>query len=269
MSLFAKATLALALALPAFSGPAAAQRLPVEAGKWNVDYGDIRCSLSRRLGGPQSPVLILSSYLGRDEPEIILMRDGSEELPDMPNSVEVVLAPSNHVARGEPRERRVQGGRILSIRELGEGFVDRFAASQSVRFQARGRPLFELAIPQATAAVAALKACNEDLLRSWGVDTTIPVTRRPRHLSGSIDYPDYPTEAIRRNEQGTVVARFIVGVDGRVQNCAIAVSSSHPSLDIPTCELIVERYRYEPAVGEQGQPVAGLAVHTVRWVLGD
>lgn len=269
MALYRHIILSLALVITAFPAPVAAQRMQPGPGRWNIDYGELRCSLSRRLGGPQSPILILTSYLGRDEPEFILMRDGAEELPDLPDRVEVVLTPSNHVARGVPRARRVLGGRILSIQELGEGFVDRFAASQTVRFQTRGRTLVDMAIPQATTAVAALKTCNEDLLRSWGVDTSIPLSRRPRYRSGSIRHSDYPAEAIRRNQQGVVVARIMVGADGRAQNCATAASSTFPVLDLHTCALITDRFRFEPAQDEQGRPVSGLYVQTVRWIMPD
>ena len=269
MSLFGKAVLSLALALPALPAPVAAQRLPVEVGRWNLDYGNVRCSLSRRLGGPQSPILTLSSYLGRDEPEIILMRDGSEELPDLRGAVEVVLGPDNHVARGVPRSRQVQGGRIITVQELEEGFIDRFAASRSVRFQSRGRQVFELPIPGATAAVAALRACNEELLQSWGVDTSVEVSRRPRILRGSITNADYPNESIRAGEQGAVVTRFLVGTDGRASNCGIAVSSGSRRLDGHTCALLVERMRFEPARDAQDRPVTGLFVQTVRWMMPD
>lgn len=269
MSLFWKAVPPVAIAMLGLPAPAAAQRLAVEAGKWNLDYGDIRCSLSRRLGGPQSPVLTLSSYLGRDEPEIILIRDGSEVLPDLPNSVEVVLTPGNHVARGVPRARRVQGGRIVSIQELGEGFIERFATAQSVRFQTRGRRLFEVAVPGATAAVAALKACNDDLLQSWGVDTSVALSRRPRLASGTITNRDYPMASINAGEQGAVVARFMVGIDGRASNCGVAVSSRFPRLDAQTCTLLVQRLRFEPALDEQNRPAPGLYVQTVRWMLPD
>ncbi len=269
MALYRNIILSLAVAFSSLPAPAAAQRLPVEVGKWNLDYGNVRCSLSRRLGGPQSLILTLSSYLGRDEPEIILMRDGSEELPNLPDAVEIVLGPTNHVARGVPRTRQVQGGRIISIQELEEGFIDRFAVSRSLRFQSRGRQVFELQIPGATAAVAALRACNEELLQSWGVDTSVEVSRRPRILRGSITDADYPNESIRAGEQGAVVTRFLVGTDGRASNCGIAVSSGSRRLDGHTCALLVERMRFEPARDDQDRPVTGLFVQTVRWVMPD
>ncbi len=267
MALYRHVILSLGVALVAMPAPAAAQRSNVQPNRWNLDYGDVRCSLSRRISGPQSPILILSSYLGRDEPEIILMRDGAEDLPDLPNAVEVVLAPANHVARGEIHRRQVQGGRIVTLRELGEGFIDRFAEAGSIRFQARGRPLIDMTFPGAAAAVTALKECNEDLLRSWGVDTTIPISRRPRHRSGSIRVEDYPSRSIERGEQGVVVVRFIVNTQGRAEACRAAVSSTYPTLDQHTCAIIAERHRFHPAEDDQGRPVPGLYVQTVRWVL--
>jgi TonB family protein len=250
--------------------PASAQpRLPVKAGEWNVDYGNIRCSLGRRLAGPNSPVLVLSSYLGRDEPEFILMRDGNEPLPELPTRVQVVLGPSNAVAEGVLRKRQVQGGTILTITELGEGFIDRFASSAVVRLQAGGRPVVQLAIPGARRAVAALRACNDDLLRSWGIDPAAPLNQPAKQISGSIDSEDYPNESSSNEEAGTVVTRFTVTAEGRVINCGVVVSSGHRRLDGHTCGLISERFRYQPALGKDDRPVASMAVRTVTWVLPD
>jgi len=242
-------------------------RLQVQPGKWNVDYGKVRCSLSRRLGGPQSPVLILTSYLGRDEPEIILMRDGNEALPALPAKVEVVLGPSETVAQGAVRSRRVQAGSVVSIQELGEGFIERVAASQTIRVQARGRRLAELRTPGAAAAVQALKTCNDDLLRSWGVDPDAQVTRKARQIGGGISDRDYPGVLIAAREKGPVVARFTVDATGRVTQCGPVVSSGFPRLDGLTCDLITRRFLYEPALGPDGQPIASITVRTVNWLL--
>ena len=251
------------------ASPAAAQRLSVEAGKWNVDYGNIRCSLARRFGGPQSPVLILTSYLGRDEPEFILMRDGSEALPPLPQRVDVVLSPGGEVARGVVRTRRVQAGQVASVQELGEGFIDRFAQAQQVRLQSGGRVISDVQIPGAGAAVAALKACNDDLLRSWGIDPDVELTQRPRLVRGEITHSDYPSALVSAGTQGTVVTRFMVGPTGQVTSCSPVVSSGHQELDAVTCALISERYRYNPALDRDGRPTATMLIQTVRWMLPD
>jgi TonB family protein len=249
-------------------GAASAQpRLEVPPGKWTVDYGNVRCSLARRLGGPQSPVLILTSYLGRDEPEVILMRDGSEPLPALPERVDVVLSPSGEVTHGKLRSRRVQVGRVASVQDLGEGFIDRFAAASAIRLQAKGRALVELQTPSAAAAVAALRACNADLLRSWGVDPDVQLKSKAIQTSGTISDNDYPSALIAAGEKGPVVARFTVDAAGKVVNCGAVVSSGHPRLDALTCDLITRRFRYDPAIGQDGKPTASILVRTVRWLM--
>jgi TonB family protein len=265
-----RASMVAAGVMWAASCPTSAQpRLPVKAGDWNVDYGNIRCSLSRRLAGPNSPILTLSSYLGRDEPEFILIRDGNEPLPELPGRVRVVLGPSNAVAEGVLRKREVQGGTILTITELGEGFIDRFASSGVVRLEAGRRPVVQLAIPGAQRAVAALRACNDDLLRSWGIDPAAPLSRPAKQISGAISYKDYPNESSSNEESGTVVTRFTITAQGRVINCGVVVSSGHRRLDGHTCGLISERFTYQPALGKDNRPVPSMAVRTVTWVLPD
>lgn len=260
---------AAALAMLSAPAPAGAQRLQVEAGKWNVDYGNVRCSLARRLRGPQSPVLILTSYLGRDEPELILMKDGAEPLPSLRDPVEITLNPSERVWSGVLRSRRVQGGSIVTIQELGEGFLDQVAAAATLVVNSNGRRAVELPLPDARAGIAALRTCNDDLLRSWGVTPDTRLTRAPKYESGRITNGDYPNESIRNGESGAVVARLTVQVDGRVANCGVAVSSGHQRLDALTCALLTERFRFEPALDAEGRPTAALAVQTVRWMLPD
>jgi TonB family protein len=258
------------VASPAGFAPAHAAdqaRLAVPANRWNVDYGTLRCSLARRLGGEQSPVLILSSNLGRDEPELILLRGGEQALPDLPDRVDVVLSPSN-----ERETVRVYGrggsAEAVTLTGLREGFFDRFAAARNVRFEAGARAIVDLPIPSADEAVAALRACNDDLLRSWGIDPALEASwqRPPRHLSGSISSDDYPAAAQRAGHTGTVVVRYAVGTDGKVNDCVVLVSSSSRHLDSATC-YFTRQWRFEPALDAEGRPVSALRVQTVRWSL--
>lgn len=264
------ATGGMALAM-ATAVPSQAQNVQVPPGNWTVDYGNIRCSLARRTGGAGSPIVILSSFLGRDEPELLLMRDGAEALPSLPSRMEVVLGPNNLVRRGTRRARRVEGGRVVRIDELGEGFIERFAESQMLRIRSGSRLLLQLPTPNAAAAVTALKACNDDLLQSWGIDTAARRTwqQLPRLASGSITSSDYPDEAARIGQRGTVVVRFTVGTDGRASGCSTVVTSHFAPLDAHTCRLMAERLRFQPAVDAQGRVIAATYIQTVRWELED
>lgn len=78
---------------------------------------------------------------------------------------------------------------------------------------------------------------------------------------------DYPKEAIRKLETGTVVARLQVDAVGRPLSCAIAESSGSASLDSATCALLSSRSRFNPARDELGRAVAGERWEKIGWLL--
>lgn len=90
---------------------------------------------------------------------------------------------------------------------------------------------------------------------------------RAEKASGAILDRDYPRAARRARAEGSVTARFIVGTDGRVRGCAVTGSSGNAELDATTCRLIEARFRYRPARGADGQPVAEVRGWRQDWWL--
>ncbi len=71
--------------------------------------------------------------------------------------------------------------------------------------------------------------------------------------------PAYPTLARRREQQGTVTVRVLVGADGSVERAEVADSSGFDALDAAALETVRSRWRFVPARR------AGVAVES--WVL--
>ena len=65
-----------------------------------------------------------------------------------------------------------------------------------------------------------------------------------------------------------VGANVYIGANGRVTRCVVKISSGNQALDDTTCRLITQRFRYEPARGTDGRPVADIAGWEQRWWLG-
>ncbi len=59
--------------------------------------------------------------------------------------------------------------------------------------------------------------------------------------------PEYPDEARRSNEQGTVLLRVLVDIDGSVKQVEIAHSSGFGILDDAARETVLRRWRFVPA----------------------
>jgi periplasmic protein TonB len=71
--------------------------------------------------------------------------------------------------------------------------------------------------------------------------------------------PAYPAIARRREQQGAVTLRVLVGIDGMVQRAEIAESSGFDVLDDAAIETVRRRWRFTPARS------AGIAIES--WVL--
>lgn len=95
----------------------------------------------------------------------------------------------------------------------------------------------------------------------------VPIVSRARYVSGEIRPRDYPRDASRAREQGSVVVNFDVRPDGRVGNCHIVKSSGSAELDRTTCALIEKRFRYEPARDASGRAVADVSGWEQRYWL--
>ena len=93
------------------------------------------------------------------------------------------------------------------------------------------------------------------------------LAKPPRPITGFIDQDDYPATAIKADAQGRVDALLTINEAGLVTSCTIKRSSGHKLLDDTTCQLVLERYSFDPARNDKGQPVAVQAVLPVVWVL--
>jgi protein TonB len=76
---------------------------------------------------------------------------------------------------------------------------------------------------------------------------------------------DYP--AVTRNARiGTsVIVALTVGTDGRVADCTIHKPSGDRQADAITCRLATERFRFRPALDQNGIPVESLFGWEQRW----
>jgi protein TonB len=88
-----------------------------------------------------------------------------------------------------------------------------------------------------------------------------------RLIEGRLEDSDYPRSAWRAGIAGTVHLRFTVGVDGRVTDCTVTISSGNDDLDETTCRLIQKRFRYRPSLDARGRPYADTVVGAHEWTI--
>ena len=87
------------------------------------------------------------------------------------------------------------------------------------------------------------------------------------NLQGLFSADDYPADAQRNDEQGTVGVSLSIGTDGRVSGCNVTSSSGSRSLDNATCRILRSRARFTPAKLSNGQPTADTYSQRITWRL--
>ncbi|MCY7338841.1 MAG: TonB family protein [Sphingomonas bacterium] len=78
---------------------------------------------------------------------------------------------------------------------------------------------------------------------------------------------DYPADALRKEEQGTVRVEVAVDEAGSPTDCQVVNSSRSAAFDAASCVLILARGRFEPLLDSAQRPVAGVSKNSVRWAL--
>lgn len=76
---------------------------------------------------------------------------------------------------------------------------------------------------------------------------------------------DYPIEALRRDEEGSVAIFYVVGENGRVERCFVQQSSGSRLLDSHTCALVSSRGLFAPAVDGSGKATKSAGRLRFRW----
>jgi protein TonB len=80
---------------------------------------------------------------------------------------------------------------------------------------------------------------------------------------------DDPPSSLRNGEQGVVGFEVKVDAAGKPTDCRVTASSGFSSLDNETCQQIMRRGRFSPAMSEAGNAVPSTYVSGLRWSFQD
>ncbi len=93
-----------------------------------------------------------------------------------------------------------------------------------------------------------------------------PAAQAPSAIRSTHTAPPYPPISRRLGEQGTVLLRLTVGIDGKVIGAEVMRSSGSARLDEAARDWVVDHWRYHPAI-QNGAPVASTVEAAVKFDL--
>ena len=274
-----KAAMIAILGVLAFPGGANAQgpAAPLApTGKWTVEYAENLCLLSHSFGTGDSEVSLgLRPWPMGEKTEVVLISpDSSSTASRDGKGATLSLSSAGPEIEGDysshwlpTRKMRLTTLTVeqVALAGLGSASAVTIAIPKSARVSVTLPPSIK-------AALKALDTCEDDLLRGWGVDPAekevIATPAKP--FPGIADWitdDDYPAEALRNSQHGTVMILWTIGVDGRVSNCLPVIKSGVASLDQAACGAISRRGRYHPALDKDGKPIISHNTRRVNWLL--
>ena len=250
IALLAFAAAAQPAPTPAPRGPVA---LPADtAPAWTLTAGTGGCSARVALAG--GAMLEVGFFPGLDENYFGMWDPAWRDLRDG-RSFRAALrfAPGEEEAGDAGAGRSARwGGRtgLFLLPARGEERLRRIGRFGTFELVVGERRLGTYVLPQAEAGMARLLACARAAAASAPSGQGQGV-----QLNVYFSTDDYPREALRRREEGTVLFSVLYGADGRVADCVVTGSSGSPSLDQTTCRIVRERVRVRPARDAQGNAV--------------
>ena len=116
-----------------------------------------------------------------------------------------------------------------------------------------------------------MRICLDDLMQRWGIDPESyhSLTRRAVPSSNPGTWAltsDYPERMLQSGMRDTVHFRLMVDKTGKPTACSVQTAGGS-DFDKLTCQLMMRRARFMPALDAAGQPVASFYVNAVHWVL--
>ena len=277
--------LAVVLALPAQAGAASVEELaPVSP--WVVNRSLQNCTLSRAFDNKKTPFLL---YFQRFAPgDLFQMVLSSRKLRSLvpPHKLWIEYGKGGYVdevRRYMPGKTRDGTPTILILNSAlaapGEDRTATYwipreqeAAIDRISFTRTAGKALVLKTGSLGEPFAALRKCTDDLVASWGLD---PVRQsrlsRPATPSDSPDEwlrsADYPPAALRGRKQAVVNFILMVDAHGKPTRCTIQRSYSGGLFDDVSCELLMRRASFAPALDAEGNPVASYYRDTIRWII--
>lgn len=279
----------VAAALPVTAlAQAPAPETLTRTGAWVVNYDRDACHLIAQFGtGEDMLIMRLTRYEPGDWFDLILYgeRLASPEprsdakldfgLRETPVKLQSMNGKSGKVPMMLLGTTRLDGWERSQPEESGPPLSpQQEAAVSGVTVKLGGKKPFRLQFGSLAQPMAQLRACQADLLKSWGYDPAVQTSlSRPVQSANSpggwLRPNDYPSAALANGHNGMVQFRLDVDADGSISGCHVLARTSPDVFADTTCRFVRRRAKLKPALDGGGKPVRSFYVQKVRWQIGE
>jgi TonB family protein len=262
------ATGGAALLVAAGSPQAVAPPPQAPVKKWVVDFAEQQCMASRDYGSPDKPLMLVlkPSPLGNVLQLTVVRKIRGSDTVEVPSEVTIGNSPAlklDALAFNLPRAKL----RALRI-NLPLEMLQELARSSTLSVTTRGEMDASFALSGMPALTSAIGSCLADLQSYWNAGPANEGKLKERASANLAQYfkdEDYPGLAVMKQQGGSVQFALLVDPAGKVADCVVTESSKVPVLDAQSCNVLLERAKFTPAVSLDGKPARDSVVGRVTW----
>ncbi|MDH7974419.1 TonB family protein [Sphingomonas sp. AR_OL41] len=241
---------------------------------WSFDQEPSMCILQRGYGeGSDRINLALREHVGLRRLDVVLGRPKISGEPDnWSGGGKIVLLPSGQTFGGEAVGIDIGGGRQAIRVAADSALLDLLETSNALVVDTGRGPMASLAIDHIAVPRDTLRACQDDVMRGWGIDPqrfrrlTLPGEPDPDNIARYFTAGAYPLDARMSRKTGRVTALIEIAADGHVAKCNVIETSHSASLDKATCDIARTRFHLSTWADAAGRAVTSWRMFAVRWV---
>jgi hypothetical protein len=131
-----------------------------------------------------------------------------------------------------------------------------------------GTNTIALATGSIGAILEQMRKCTADLVQEIDAENRIAKAAVPKNNPGTWVTPDdYPSVLIRSDVEGLVRFRLLVNDQGLPAACHIVGSTRSEAFDDVVCSALMQRAKFDPAIGTNGRPAASFYTNSVRFMI--
>ena len=149
----------------------------------------------------------------------------------------------------------------------------RETAVTAISFKPPGGKRYRLETGSMGPPLAAMRKCTSDLIQTWGYDLAVEaaLTRRATPAASPATWlhsNDFPDKSLIQGHNGLVRFRLDIDAVGQPTGCRILYRTNPDEFADLSCQLLLKRARFRPALNAAGKPVKSYYINNIRWNAG-
>lgn len=279
------------VASPPASASDGSDTLLKKTGPWTMDYALNACHLSASFGEGKNEVKLRFTRIApQDVVRVTLMGDRFAASNALQSRAQLEFRPTadkpglSYVTHGTFPQAGVRSPAVFTeamrldnagspepgVIDLPSITPEAEKAINGLYVKISGKDAFTLNLASLGPPMAAMRACTDDLVRSWDFDPVEIATRqtraKPANDAGKWVRPsDYPDAMLSNGASAIVDFRLVVDETGAVANCFVLGSTTPATIGPHSCNILMQRAKFKPSLNSKGEPVKDIYINRIFW----